>query len=203
MIKLPKHDISLTAKEAAGVLDDYWTTYSAVWDLFDATVGKAHDEITPLDVLSLNALNAWGPNRPMEAMESLWQRRVDVAMLLAEVPTKPAVEMSAAELSVAIETLERTADFVWDLDGWGDTSTAKLLHRMRPSLAPIWDRYVDRFYGMAKADYGDYYRSALDEVLQHADLLKIAVDGSIHSEISIVRAWDILLWTRSPAQHED
>jgi hypothetical protein len=76
-LKLPQNQERLTLTEVLAVIDRYRRNNPAVIDLYDLTNHGPHDEILAIDLLSLNALNAFG-NGAMSAMTSMWERRSDV-----------------------------------------------------------------------------------------------------------------------------
>src|SRR5438128_450989 len=53
----------------------------AVFDLYDRTSEEPHDDVTAVDLLSINALNAFGARTPpMTPMANLWAKRDEVAV---------------------------------------------------------------------------------------------------------------------------
>jgi hypothetical protein len=76
-LKLPNNEV-LADDEVRETLSRYQNDCPAVLDLFDATIGEPHDELLPIDVLSLNALNAFGAGSPMTAMTAAWVDREKV-----------------------------------------------------------------------------------------------------------------------------
>jgi hypothetical protein len=55
----------LSDAEVAKVLQEYQTDCPAVLELFDRTHAGPHDDLRAVDLLSLNALNAFGRAPPM------------------------------------------------------------------------------------------------------------------------------------------
>jgi len=196
--------IEITTQEASGYLRKYWREVALpVYGLFDATLTGPKNRVEPIDILSLNVLNVFGAGNPMSSMAVLWKRenRKKIEELLTEVTPEPIENIDGSERNRAAIALERITCYVEKLDGWGPTSAAKLTHRFRPGLAPLWDTFVNRYYQLpVETPWNEYYRVAMDCIAWNTDgllaVLESALDSFPQRRISIVRLWDIILWMR-------
>lgn len=117
--------------------------------------------------------------------------------LLQEVPSEPLDKLPADGLGPASEALGAVADEIDALTGWGSTRVGKLLYRMRPQLAPIWDDYVGQYYErLSDASWAEWYAVTMRDILTNIGPLReaIARTAEPHNRISPVRAFDILPW---------
>ena len=144
-IVLPGDAGTLDVDAAANLLRAYWVRNTAVWALFDEPVVGERDVFLPMDVLSLNALNA---RLTMGNMTEFWssKTRPDVEVLLTRVTKVPLSAVAEDQIESIAGTLASVAEAIDALDGWGDTRVGKLLYRVRPRLAPIFDAYVASYY---------------------------------------------------------
>ena len=198
VIEMPRN-FYLTIKQAACVLDFYWQECPAVWDLYQKTGLESKDVITENDLLALNAINAFMRN-PMQPMTSFWVRHKLLEKDLKSISHTRLEDMSENERLDAIVKLSSLAKFLEGrtFKGVGETSASKFLHRMRPLFAPICDSKVNRWFslkGVGDSTWLDYYTDVCGRVFKNRNALKEAVAQSCHPDISIVRAWDIILWT--------
>lgn len=199
VIRLPDKT-KLTVPRAAAHLREYWAENPAVWDLFERDV-KDHDVFDPMDVVSLNALNA---RMTMSPMTNFWvsPERAEAELLLRDVPRGELTNL--VDVADTARRLAAVADRCSRVTGWrrGGTRVGKLLYRMRPGLAPIWDREVGRYYpDHVGGSWEDWYLAAMRDIKSNADDLRAAVArcGNPHDRISPVRAWDVLLWSLAKA----
>ena len=194
---------TVSAEEAARLITDYYARNSAVWDLYDNFEPGPRDKFGPHDVLSLNALNAFGPRTPMGGMAGFWSNetaRRDATKALKAVTRVPVEKLDARKLSAATARLALVADTIKEHcrgSGFGDVATAKLLHRMRPGLAAIYDTNVALHY--PQHGWHDFYDAVAVDVLDRRDELRAAVKNCSRPSISLVRAWDIVMWMTEPS----
>lgn len=190
---------SLTLNQATEVLRKYWHDNSAVWDLFEQPLDHARNEFEPMDITALNALNA---RMTMSDMTSFWsdpRRTGQWEQLLRAVPGGDVTEMSESERTDAARALGALADSIHTVSDWSNTRIGKLLYRMRPGLAPIYDKVVGDYYRYRPEwkTWHEWYELVMGQVTEQADGLRQAVAGldERYRRISPIRAWDILLWS--------
>jgi hypothetical protein len=75
----------LTDAEVWDICSAYLRKCPAVIALYDATNEGPHDRLQPIDLLSLNALNAFGKAPPMTPMTEAWEARPVVEAATAEI----------------------------------------------------------------------------------------------------------------------
>jgi hypothetical protein len=179
------------------IVQTYLDNHAAAIDLYDGTNTGPHNEIRPVDLLALNALNAYVGTAPMTPMEALWKRAKMVQPLVAAITLRKFEELSQAEvkrevpkISAALAEIEKTTGF-----GGGGTRAAKLLHRLRPNIVPLWDALIGEWYGGSTQEWPDYlhavYQSLWDG--ENLEFLK-SLSIPLPYEIWTLRRWDILLW---------
>jgi len=203
VITLPDNT-TITVAEASEHLRRYWQEVAPpVYGLFDATLTGPKNRIEPIDILSLNVLNAFAPRNPVPPMAMLWKQenRENVEELLTQVTLEPIESLDEPEMTQAATALGRITSYLEQLDGWGPTSAAKLTHRFRPGLAPPWDESFDCYYQIpAETPWSGYYRVAMGCIAANAAellaVLRSALDSFPQRRISIVRLWDVILWMR-------
>lgn len=196
-IKLPDGDV-MSEREAATLIARYWQENKGVWPLFEASIHGARNRIVAQDVLALGALNA---RMTMGHMTTLWaaEERIRAGRLLRSVPTGPVEALGPHAVRAAAASLGQVADCLDAVPGMGATRVAKLIYRLRPALAPIWDDLVARYYGpYARRTWADWYERAMNDVRVNALALRAARSRLVvpYRGISLVRAWDVLLWSR-------
>ena len=194
-ITLPGRKIDWS--RGAEIMQAYLDNHAAAVDLYDGTNTGPHNEIRQVDLLALNALNAYVGTAPMTPMEALWKRAKLVQPLVAVITPQKFEELSEAEVEAqvpkiyaALAEIERTNGF-----GGGGTRAAKLLHRLRPNIVPIWDALIGEWYGGSTQPWPDYLRAVYRSVREGENLefLK-SVSVPLPYEIWTLRRWDILLW---------
>jgi hypothetical protein len=200
-IRLPD-GTTLSVDDASATLDDYWTRDApAVWDLYDNLVPGPKNAITEVDVLAINALNAFSRGAPMTGMTSLWSSQATrdaVEAGLKPITTQPLETLGDAERKAAAQRLDTVTTLVErECRGIGPVSASKLIHRTRPALATIWDKRVGRFYDASKQDWAPFHLRVWDDILASAAGLRAAIQRSVHDTVSLVRAWDVLLWMKA------
>ncbi len=201
-ISLPHHK-PLSVAEAARVLTDYYCEDSGhVFDLFDASLVRDgdRDKFEALDLLSLTTLNAGVTSLDLQR---LWlsPERKNAEELLAAVPHGRVEHLPEDAIDGAAQALARVADVLAIVTGWKGTRVGKLLHRMRPGLAPIYDTRVGDFYPERSfGKWAPWYGVVMRQVRSAAPALQEAIDAipSPAKTIAPVRAWDVLLWSLEP-----
>ena len=169
----------------------------AVFDLYDRPSSGPHDELLAIDVLSLNALNAFGPGAPMTAMTAVWEKRDDINELAAGITKKNLELLTASEIDEALPRLDEALEYIDAVRGFGYTSTSKLLHRLRPNITPIWDSRIQNWYHNYARDktWTPWLRQVFQDVLKNRHCLETIRADLRLDFLPIVRIWDILLWS--------
>lgn len=179
------------------IVQAYLDNHAAALDLYDGTNTGPHDEIRPVDLLALNALNAYVGTAPMTPMEALWKRAKMVQPLVAVITVRKIEDLSTAEaeaevprISAALVEIERTHGF-----GGGGTRAAKLLHRLRPNIVPIWDGLIGEWYEGSTQPWPDFLRAVYRSVQdgENMEFLR-SLSIPLRYELGALRRWDILLW---------
>lgn len=166
----------------------------AVFRLYDLPDYGPHDEVKPVDLLSLNALNVWGSGQPMTAMASAWNSRKKIARMVAPVSRKPLEQLSDRQLDEEAKKVEAAIEAIDAIRGFGWTASTKLFHRMRPNLGPIWDRRVRVWYDV-KVDWATWVKQVYRDVLRPGtNACLVAARSRLGVRISLLRVWDVLLW---------
>jgi len=187
--------------DVIGSVIGYAENYPAVFDLYDLPQGGPHNEVLPIDLLALNALNAFGNAPPMTAMTNAWIARYDIALMIDPITSKPLEELEEAQISIESEKVGAAMDAIDKISGYGSTATSKLFHRLRPNLGPIWDKKVGIWYAQHGRDndwqpwvtrvYADVREPGTQRCL-------IAARERINKPLSLLRIWDLLLWQWTP-----
>ncbi|MFO8072040.1 MAG: DUF6308 family protein [Polyangia bacterium] len=192
MIKLPGGR-EISYKQADAAVKDYVDkTNHAAFQLYDLTNDGPHDDLRPIDLLSLNALNAFAGSSPMTAMENLWKERGKVEAMVSKVTKEPLDELSATDLADGTRRLCEAIEAVTAIKLWGDTRASKLMHRLRPNICPIWDDRVGTKWYASRSKWTDFVEAVHENVLgpNREDLQRLAEK----CRVPLLRAWDILLW---------
>lgn len=188
----------LSQAEVAGTIADYRQQYPAVLDLYDLPQGGPHDRISALDILAINALNGFGPRPPMTPMTELWLNRQSVESAVAPITSAPLESLSDSELAREAQTLAHALHTVGQIRGFGDTSSSKLIHRLRPNIAPIWDERVGRWYGTS-GGWLPWLERVYSQVRAPDNLsCLLKVRDALDVQLPILRLWDIVLWQLAP-----
>ncbi len=177
----------------AGV-DKYAHDYPAVFDLYDYPDGGPHDTVLPIDVLAPNALNAWGKGQPMSAMTEAWKVRDDIARVVAPISKQPLEHLSNSEVAAEVEKVAAALTRINQIWGYGEVTTPKFLHRLRPNLVPIWDKWVEKWYGDC-GGWATWVQRVYSEV-REPDTQRCLIAGQARTNppLSLLRVWDLLLW---------
>jgi len=193
--RLPYTDVQATVEQ-------YRTAYPAVLDLFDQTNPGPHDEIMAIDLLALNALNAFGG--PIRPMTSMWQQRQEIVQNIPEITTAPLENLTEQQIECALPTIDKVIKQIDSVRGFGDTATSKLFHRLRPNVGAIWDSRVEGWYPPTGSRGGPgswipWLRTVYSQVREpeSRECLQ-AVQRSLDVPLSLLRIWDIVLWQLNP-----
>lgn len=196
MITLP-NGMRLSEARARTTFSSYVQDHAAVLDLYDGTNPGPHDAVLPVDLLALNALNAYVGSAPMTPMSELWYAAGDVNQAVARVTKRELSDLSDGELPSVVTSIVDAITAVEQVRGYrtGGTRAAKLLHRLRPDVVPIWDVLVGEWYGGARRTWCDYIRAVFRDVRRGPNqrcLQRLPVPE--RPRLSLLRRWDILLW---------
>lgn len=173
------------------------------WPYYDRLhTGSSALELNDGDLLAPVLLNV---NPGIHGFASLQRLKPALALLLSEVPP----DVALAHKKATPEVVDRVAELFSVLDGprvlgVGGTTLSKVLHRKRPDLVPLRDKFIHDAYVPARVDraarrtWADYFRLLTVEV--QADLREnktgwkalcsIPAGGGLTS----LRALDIIAW---------
>lgn len=182
--------------EVLAIIDAYRKGDPAVFDLYDLAHGGPHDDVLPVDLLALNALNAWGGGQPMTAMTNAWFQRKEIAAIATPISKSPLEELKPDEVATEAQKVGAALDMIDGIKGYANTATSKLFHRLRPNLGPIWDGRVGQWYQSSLKDsWGTWAKRVYDQVLV-PETLECLIAGRKHigHELSVLRIWDVVLW---------
>jgi len=149
-ILLPK-GAGLTIYEAEATVRRYLIDQAAAVELYDRTNPGPHDEVTPTDLLALNALNAFVRTAPMEPMAALWSRRSAIHDLIRRVGLTHADVTSLNDDEVWLrdrQDIPGSGSHRSDARmGWGRYPNCETAPPAPSGLVPIWDELVGEWYG--------------------------------------------------------
>ena len=197
-LKLPNSRV-LSVEDVLVTISSYRKECPAVIDLFDCTIGGPHDDITPLDVLSVNALNGY-ESSPMNPMTDLWVNRELVTDSVRPITMKGIEELTDQEVNSEIR---KVADALKVIDkvkgkGLGWVSSAKFFHRLRPNVGAIWDSHVKGWYGSSTWEV--WLRRVYSDVRENGNRrCLLDIQQKLDIRLSLLRIWDIVLWQLAPA----
>jgi hypothetical protein len=203
---------TLPFDDALRALVAYDEENPAALALYDGTNTGPHNEVTKLDVLSINALNAspW----PATAMTDLWGRRGEISSAVSAVTREDIGALPDEELG---EQLHRVADALIVAQGGKNSEAyakaAKLLHRLRPNIVPLYDNEVWGVYANAGLENDPTWHAWLRQVYsdvrspRNAECLAAlrdefstrlsALPDKSHARPTVLRIWDIILWRKA------
>lgn len=186
----------LTLAQVRGLVADYSRDCPAVFDLYDRSNLGPHDDLLPIDLLAVNALNAFGPAQPMTPMTVAWQSRDAITSVVAAITRRELKTLTAAELAAAADTVSDALVVIDGLHGFGSTASTKLLHRLRPNVTPIWDTKVGHLYpDRAYDDWRVWVRRVYADVLAEPNRTCLEwVRAELPGFPPILRVWDVVLW---------
>lgn len=192
----------LPLPQAIAHLHDY---PQAIVHLYDGLHPGPHDPIQPCDVTSLAALNVY-VGGGATAMAHLWSARQHIEALVQQVPHTPLQLLAPAGRATVVAQLNAVLMHMGGIPGWGGTGVlaTKLLHRLRPNVAPIWDRFAGEEWfdqHTNDADWVPWLTAVHDEILREENrselehMSTVVCPALFGVELSIVRVWDIILWS--------
>jgi hypothetical protein len=190
--------VELTGSQAFETASAYRRDNPAVIDLYDLTNTGPHDELRPIDVLSLNALNSFGQRSPAGPMTNLWVARSSISEVIRPISNADHSELGEPELAAQIPLIDRALLRIDAERNVGDVTASKLLHRMRPGLVPIYDSQTRVFYRRDLPNDVKWppYLACIFSWLRRTDnaaCLK-EIQAAFNPRLSTVRIWDIILW---------
>jgi hypothetical protein len=203
-LRLPRNQVR-SFEEVVTTISNYRKDCPAVIDLFDRTIDGPHDDITPVDVLSLHALEAFGGRvHPMTPLTSLWLERDNITDSVCPVTKRDIDEITDEEVDSEVPKVAHALRVIDGIKGFGSTSSAKLLHRLRPNVGAIWDSHVQQWYERKKPrrpSWVDWLRTVYSQVRQDDNRrCLLAVRESLDVCLPLLRIWDIVLWQSKPPQ---
>jgi len=176
--------------------------------LFDRTNTGPHDQLEPIDLLSLNALNAFVGSNPTSAMAELWVKRKRVEAVTAGITKQPIESLSDKLLASEISKIAGWFRGVEDIRFWkGGVRSSKLFHRLRPNVGAIWDKKVSSWYprNINDKNWVPWLRRVFHDLRQNRIALgaiqkRLRSDPEIELFLYLPRIWDILLWSLAPSR---
>ena len=168
-------------------------------DLYDGTnAAGPHDEVDAVDLLALNALNAFAGGGAMTHMAALWKKRSEVGACIRPVTKTPFQEIPPEQLDGEVQILANALKDIDELGigGWGGggTRVAKLVHRLRPNIMPLYDVLVGEWFTKDELKTWESYLKAVYGCLKGKETKEGLVILSRRFELPPLRIWDILLW---------
>jgi hypothetical protein len=187
----------ITQETTVTIITDYISDSGSAIDFYDKSIPLPfHDEINEMDILSLNALNAFAGIPPMTAMDTMWQKKTSIEKFLKEVPTEE-LEYFKNNLDAIVKPLNKVLLEMNKVAHWGcpGTRATKLLHRLRPNTMPIWDKWIGTWYYGKDYEWNIFLNEIFKDVLRNIECLKNVKNICFKDfNISILRIWDIILW---------
>src|SRR4051812_20294898 len=117
MLKLPDGR-TLSRDAAIAAVDDYAQNWPCVFELYDLPSGGAHDDLLPVDLLALNALNAWGGGQPMTAMTAAWVEREKIGAAVRSISSEPLEKIDESRLDAESERIAAAIEVVDAIRGY-------------------------------------------------------------------------------------
>ncbi len=196
LIRLPDGTLRTASDLLVNVVERYLREQHAVVPLYDLTNVGPHDDVEAVDLLALNALNAFIGRPPMTPMTAMWASRATIPPLVTLVSKEGVEHLSEGDLPLEAAKLEKVIRAVEVVKGFGSTRTAKLIHRLRPNLMPIWDIEVGKWYnGYYQLPWKDWLLRVYQDVREPDTLQGLKwIQGQLPDSLSLLRVWDILLW---------
>jgi hypothetical protein len=189
--------LKMSVDHSEAIVRKYLADHAAVSDLYDGTNPGPHDDVTPMDVLALNALNAFVGAAPMDPMAALWGKRTAIQNQIAKVNLSrlDVTDLTGDEVRSETDKVSQVLTLIEHTHGWGPTRAAKLLHRLRPGLVPIWDELVGEWYGCRAQPWPEYLQAVFSDVRREPTRNALhAMQGRCCPHLTALRIWDIILW---------
>lgn len=157
------------------------------------------------DVLAANLLSlrlTWKEVIPLFAEGSGSEQRLRLALDAALRDLKEAKPLESYEsldaLEAAVGSLAAANDATTDVKNWTPVTVSKVLHRRRPSIVPINDSRVRKFYGVKKTESVQLRAALWKDIRENQDWLQPLADNTKTPDgrqLSLLRLADILIWS--------
>ncbi|MSS85172.1 hypothetical protein FYJ24_10465 [Actinomycetaceae bacterium WB03_NA08] len=213
-IKVP--DILLDLSEesfAAKLLKDYFFTTKKTGNtpLFSGacfeSLGSDHNarhafEITAEDIVAVQCLGVGFTGDQCIAL--IEEKKTDIAKILNDPNMKPDAKLWADD-QVKIEEAGSPGNRLWELlktpdnNGIGSTKASKLMARKRPSLFPVYDKWVAKALGRKNANhywtvYRDLVLTELNGTPLHEHFSNLKIKLNLPDQVTPLRVCDVILW---------
>ncbi len=170
--------------------------------IYDGANTGPHDDIRAADLTSLAALNAFGGAEPSAVVGNLWDVRAEIEPLVALITQSPLVQLTPAEREQTACALDEVLTRIQNVHLWGGQGVAatKLVHRLRPNVTPIWDKFAGAAWYPPTISWSDWVRQTYRRVLSPenaAELEQLRSQDSVAAfgaPLPLLRVWDIILW---------
>lgn len=177
----------------------------------NSTIETQAFEITAEDIVAVQCLGVgFTGNQVIEILE---EKRRAINDLLLE----PGMEPNAtlwADSQAEVEAPSSPGNRLWDLlktprnNGIGPTRASKIMARKRPSLFPVYDKWVAEALKRKNAKrfwttYRDLMLTDIDGAPLFQHLQRIAVEVSLPQEVTALRVCDVILWYSANRNLED
>lgn len=222
-VEIPKVLQDLSAQsDAAKLLQDYFTSkrrngaprfsgsrfefLSPSW-----REGTQSFAITAEDIVAVQCLGVEFTGD--QVIEILEEKKRDISELLKMPGMEPDAVLWADD-QADVEAKGSPGNQLWDLlksptnNGIGATKASKLMTRKRPSVFPVYDKWVAEALGRKNANgYWTYYRNLILEPLDgeplHRHLQQLADALDLPAEVTPLRVSDVILWYSTNPLLED
>lgn len=197
----------LSLDDAVATVEEYIRKSPAVLDLYDRTNPGPHDDVTACDVLAVNALNGYMQRMgPMTPMTELWMRRHWISEAAKRITMVDHELLGDTEFSRQIPLIDLALSEIEKSKWVGYTGSAKLLHRLRPNIVPIFDQTIRRYWYRSLPDcsWSEYLKFIFgfirdSETRTCLSAMQVQLTSQIGIRLPTLRIWDIVLWQRTPA----
>lgn len=101
-------------------------------------------------------------------------------------------------LEAAVGSLAAANDATAGVKNWTPVTVSKVLHRRRPSIVPINDSRVRKFYGVKKTESVQLRAALWKDIRENQDWLQPLADNTKTPDgrqLSLLRLADILIWS--------
>jgi hypothetical protein len=185
--------------DASVLVKRYLDENAAAVELYDRTNNGPHDAVLPIDLLSLSALNAYTGGASMTVMAEIWPFRAEIASRVKGITTKSFALIPVDQLESEQQRISDLLDWFWKkpIPQWSGHGTrpAKLMHRLRPNIIPIWDERIGTWYEGPKESWASFIK-AIHSHVADADTRDCLdrINVELGANLPLLRLWDILLW---------
>lgn len=199
VMTLYRGNVAISFEKAESSVRNYLEKSDAVY-FYDGTNSGPHNELEIVDLLALNALNAYAGAQPAEVMSNQWAQKDKIDLLIPAITTQNVADLEEHVVEREKKKIQRLLNKIEEARLWGGagTRTAKLAHRLRPNIIPLWDSFVGEWYSGPQQEWPSYLDDSLADIVRNnKELKKLAtlVLEETAVRISIVRVWDIVLWS--------